>query len=108
MSETGCSATLEVDEELRAALDRLPGETYSIEDNYRCDLMIADHDELHHAVAQGAEDPASGTEMWIRWSDDSAPEVIELPDCSSSHAGELCLLFAGHSARHTSGASTWV
>lgn len=107
MSEMGCSATLKVDAELRAVLDRLPGETYSIEDNYRCDLTIADHDELHHAVAQGAEDPASGTEIWIRWDDDSPSEVVELPNCESEQGDELCVLYDGHSGRHTSGDNTW-
>ncbi len=107
MSEAGCGAILQVDTELRAILDRLPGEVYQIEDEYTCDLQLAEHEELHHAVAQGAEDSDSGTEIWIHWGADSPPEVVELSDCDSELVEEFCVLFDGHSGRHTSGNNTW-
>jgi hypothetical protein len=100
-----CDAVIEVKGKLREILETIEG-PHELEPQWGCELPQG-HLSSHHALGQGANDPGSGKEWWIRWTVGTEPEVVELINCESQFNEEVWLLFGGHEGPHKSGSRTW-
>lgn len=98
-----CLEEVAVTPELRRPLEVADG-AYEVEDRYRCEL-VPGHPGPHLSIGQSKGD----TDLWIRWSDEVAAEVVGLDPCDASRPDEesFCVLPEGHPGPHNDAQTRW-
>jgi hypothetical protein len=104
MTFSSCLATVRPTSQVRDRLDSTEGE-HQIESIYSCEFELG-HAGQHHSLGQS---PIEGdTQLWIRWSENTWPEVAELPPCESESGKEtMCVLPRGHPRLHSDTSNRW-
>jgi hypothetical protein len=104
MTFSSCPATVRPTSQVRARLDAIEGE-HQIEPIYSCEFELG-HPGPHHSLGQSPLDGDS--QLWIRWSENTWPEVAELRPCESeSGQKSLCVLPHGHPSLHSDTSIRW-
>ena len=101
---TICAVRVAIGGQLLASLQAVEG-YHEIDTHLPCEL-VPGHAGLHHTLGQTPLD-SDGTDLWIRWAEGFASEMVQLPGCDAWHGEAVCLLFEGHDGPHSDGQTWW-